>query len=376
MSVGDQRGAAAGRKSRCNLDANLHDMAPSDDKTNAHSKDADVRIKRWIRTARKLATAARSASLVLPRRSEETALQLACDIGAADGYAVWEEPNRAGTKPLHIAGSGTRYSTITGVAWLDDRYVIAAHRSGLRVGVFDTHHISIPVWTGSLDHLVDDIAAKRTSPTTFELAVSGCWENIHSRYELHMNDGDDVSFQMTHVHTEANPTRDFAHGVAYDRNGELWSALHTGQDPRVITGDKTYRIPAPWGVRDCCDDPVRQRALAIAVSANPKAEAYDGVATTIWAQRYGSGRWECIGRYDNIHADCLDVTATHIWIPDQLNDRLIGIDAATSEIQRIYRGSCFDFPHGLHVSSDNKLAVSNYGSSSIAIIDLDRLVST
>ena len=335
-----------------------------------------MRIKRWIRAARKLATTARSATLVLPRRAEENAKHLVCDIGTADHYVVWEEPNRADTKPLHIAASGTRYPTITGVSWLHDRYVIAAHRSGLRIGVFDTHDFAAPVWTGSLDHMVDDIAAKRTSPTTFELAVSGCWENIHSRYELRLHAGDDVSFEMTHLQTQENPTRDFAHGVAYDRNGELWSALHTDQDPRVITGKKTYRMPAPWGVRDCCDDPVRQRTLAIAVSANPKAEAYDGVATTIWAQSYGSSRWDCIGRYDNIHADCLDVTASHIWIPDQLNDRMIAIDATTSEIERIYRGSCFAFPHGLHVSSDNKLAISNYGSSSVAVLDLNRLLSS
>ena len=60
-------------------------------------------------------------------------------------HTVWEEPNRANSPELHIGKSGGRYSTLTGVGWVDDQTFIVNHRCGLRMAVFDTNDAREPI---------------------------------------------------------------------------------------------------------------------------------------------------------------------------------------------------------------------------------------
>ena len=302
---------------------------------------------------------------------ETGAAQGALTRHGAAGYIVWEEPNRAKTPELQIGRSGGRYSTLTGVWWLDEERFIVAHRSGLKMAVFSTDRPVEPLWSADIDHVSDDIAAKQIAPSTWEIAISGCWDCMYSRHRLNAANG---SFDIEKLEQLDHTSKDFSHGVAYDRDGNLCFSIHTGKHPRFNIGGAWNKLPAPWGVRDLCHDPARKRHLAIAVSANPRRKAYGGVQTTIWSCAEGSSVWECLALYDNVHSDSLDVWNDHIWIPDQVRNRLIAVDAATGAVDSIFSGDALDFPHGLGISNNGIVAVTNYGTSSVALAKANDLL--
>ena len=303
-------------------------------------------------------------------QKEDAAKRVSLSKEEADGYIIWEQPNRANTPELQIGRSGGRYSTLTGVWWLDSRRYIVAHRSGLKIAVFSTDDMNCPQWTADIDHLSDDIAAKRLNSKKWEISISGCWSCIYSRYELSF----ETSFEIEKLEVVKSKTSDFCHGVAYDTNGQLCHSIHTGVDPRVTIADKVYRLRAPWGVRDLCHDPYRKRYVAIAVSSNPRRRVYNGVKSSIWTCDEVGSKWSCLAVYDGVHSDAIDIWGEHIWIPDQLGDRLLALKAETGEIDYIVSGDCIDFPHGIGISSQGTIAVTNYGSSSVLLVNADSLL--
>lgn len=281
---------------------------------------------------------------------------------------VWEEPNRANTPTLHIGKSGERYSTLTGVWWLDDDRFVVNHRSGLRVALFDLRREDPLVSKDETPHPTDDIAAKAVSNGQFEIAMSGCWSSICYLYDLRIEKDGAAKFEL--ASTRENRTKDFAHGVSYDAEGRLCVALHTGKDPRILIADDFYRLPPPWGARKVSYDKAGKRYLAVTVSSNPRRDNPANAATAIWQMKDGSKDWSMIGLIDNVHSDSVDVFNGEIWLPDQVGDRLISLDADSLNVRRILHGDGFDFPHGLAISSKGKMAVTNYGSSSITFVDL------
>ncbi|MEO1638858.1 MAG: hypothetical protein AAFU41_06370 [Pseudomonadota bacterium] len=305
-----------------------------------------------------------------PIKSDANAKRMVLSQSSIEGYHVWNEPNRADTPVLHIGESGARYSTITGVWWLEETRYIACHRSGLRAAVFDLEAENPVLWTGDFGHLSDDIAAKPIDENTWEVAVSGCWENICSRFTLTKTAAE---YALQALEERPHESKDFSHGVAYDEAGQLCIALHTGVDPRIYIGKEVSRLPKPWGARDVCFDAARNRHLAIAVSANPRKTSYTGPSTSLWEMPVGAKEWVCVGVYQEIHSDALDVWGDHIWFPDQVSNALISVNAATAEMEGIFTGDCFDFPHGLGISPSGVIAVTNYGTSSIALISIDEL---
>jgi len=292
---------------------------------------------------------------------------------SADVFTVWEEPNVAETPTLHIGESGERYSTLTGVSWLDNETFIVNHRSGLKMAIFDLKDPSMPVWTGALDYPTDDIAAKRIDATTWEVCVSGCWSAVYGRYQIRRSATDMHAYEARLLETLAHAQRDFCHGVDYDDENLCYS-IHTGKRPRVTIGVKTYKLPFPWGVRDMCFDRKRNRHILVAVSANPKKTAYGNVVTSLWTLSKGATKWECLSCFNNFHSDALDVCGDHIWLPDQLNDHLVAVDAETGKAVKRYSGDSLSFPHGLGISPDGMIAVTNYGTSSVTIVDAARLL--
>jgi hypothetical protein len=302
-------------------------------------------------------------------KSEAKARTGTVSIANAAGYAVWEEPNRGNAKLLHIGKSGERYSTLTGVWWLDRTTMIVAHRGGLRLGVFDTTQFDRPVWVGEVGHLTDDIAAKPVADGAWEIAVSGCWDCIYSRFTLSRTAGASPTYSLAPIDSRASATRDFCHGVAYSKAGDLNWTISTGAQPRFETGGKVFSLPAPWGARDICDDPARGRQLVVAVSANPKESSYDGVYTTLWSRSAAAEDWTCLAALSGVHSDALDVWGRHIWLTDQLGNRLLALDATSGEVAAVFSGDCLDFPHGIGISPEGRIAVTNYGSSSVVLLD-------
>ncbi len=303
-------------------------------------------------------------------KSEQGVAQYELSQESAEHYIVWEEPNRAHTPELQIGRSGGRYSTLTGVWWLDEDKFIVNHRSGLRMAVFDLSVPCEPIWKAEIAHLTDDIAAKVLSPNIWEIAVSGCWDCIYSRYRLELFS----TFSVAELEVLHHKNKDFCHGVAYDAMGNLCSTIHTGKEPRIQIGNKINKLPAPWGARDICHDPARKRYIAVAVSANPQRKAYGGVKTSIWICPEASINWECLGVYDNVHADAVDIWNGCIWIPDQVGNRLLAVNSKSGELELVCSGNALDFPHGLGISENGKIAVTNYGTSSVVIVDADALL--
>jgi hypothetical protein len=280
----------------------------------------------------------------------------------------WKEPNRAKSPPLHIASSGERYSTLTGVFWIDEYRLIVNHRDGLRIALFDTRLGTEPVATTAIPHLSDDIAAKQIDENLWEVVVSGCWNVIYSKYHLKIEK--EIKFQIisTYYHTD----KTFCHGVAYGKNGDLCLAFHTGENPRIQIGNKTWILPRPWGARDVTYDSVNDKYYVIAVSANPQLESYNKTNTTIWVYDSKSDIWKINNLIEDMHSDSCQVYHGKLWFPDQKGDRVLGLCLNKEKPTLFVNGACFDFPHGLGISSKGLLAVTNYGDSSIALFDVSK----
>ena len=285
---------------------------------------------------------------------------------------VWQEPNRVPVPPLHIASRGTRDSTITGVSWLNDRQLVANHRNGKRVALFDLDMGDTPVAIASLPNLTDAVDIKNIGADEWEVVTSDCWEASFTTLKLIT--GDQPKFQR--LSTNWYNQRTFCHGATYDPAGNLWLSLSTGADPRIecVEFGKTWRLSAPWGCRNICFDKETGYAYAMATSNNPKKESYDNVSLSIWRLKDIGSNWEMINQVDNAHTDAGSVYRGRIWINDQHADRVLGIDLNSSRKPVILSGKAFSFPHGVSVSPSGFIAVTNYGSSSISVIDLNKCI--
>ena len=301
--------------------------------------------------------------------------------GFAFKTIVWQLPNRAGTPSLHIANRGERYSTVTGVAWIDQNWLVAAHRDGMSVALFDTRKGEDPVAIAELPHLVDSVDVKATGKDIWEVAVSGCWHANYTKLRLIFN----AIPKFERLSTQWDNRETFCHGVSYDSDGRLWLALHTGRDPRIeIDGGQCWRLPKPWGCRHVCFDKATGAAYAIAVSDNPKRAAYSPVKLRVYTLSAGSTTWALFSELENVHADAAVIFENILWINDQYADRVLGLslvngDAALGvesngdkKSRPIYQLKMkgLSFPHGIAVSPEGVMAVSNYGTSSICFINL------
>ena len=284
----------------------------------------------------------------------------------------WEQPNRAQTKPLHISDRGARYSTLTGVTWLDESRYLVAHRSGLRVALFDLSQDNTLIKTFELPHLVDDIASRQLTSNTWEVVVSGCWVEISSIFDLNLRDDPQLTFRISRHHTELT----FSHGVRYDDIGNICIALHTGQNPRILIGQEVYHLPKPWGARCVSYSQHTDTFYAVAVSSNPQLKEYERVGTSVWSLDSSNNKWRMRFSIQGMHSDACEVYDNRIWLPDQKLDRVLGICLSKERKPIILKGKIFDFPHGLSISSKGILAVTNYGNSSITLINLTYIIES
>lgn len=288
---------------------------------------------------------------------------------------TWEEPNRAKTPPLHIGARGARYSSLTGVWWIDESRFVVNHRSGLRVALFDLNQGDQPLAVARIPHLTDDVAVTRVGENRWEVSVSGCWACAYSRFELVIGPrprfhflGSGVRFR--HLRTKPHSSRSFCHGVAYDPQGRLWLAYNTGERPRVeIDGGPAWTLPQPWGPRDACTD-AEGTTYVVATSANPKTQAYDSSAMSVWKLESGQQEWTLFSRVDAAHVDACQVHRGMLYANDQLGDRVLVIDLGDGRQVDTLKDDSFSFPHGIGISPTGMLAVTNYGTSAISLIRL------
>jgi len=282
------------------------------------------------------------------------------------GSVTWEEPNRAAVSPLHIGARGQRESTITGVAWLDDTRFVANHRNGKRVALFDLRARQNPVAMAALPNLTDSVHIRHVAAETWELVTSDCWEGAYTRLQLTLS----ATPEFELLETVWKNNRTFCHGATFGPDGRLWLAMNTGLRPRIeIAGGRSWTLPEPWGCRSVCFDGASGRAYAVACSNNPKREAYAEVAASVWMLDADQDEWTPQLLMKKTHTDAGAIYKGRIWINDQHGDQVLGLDLARREKPIVLKGE-FSFPHGIAISPAGVLAVTNYGTSSITLIDL------
>jgi hypothetical protein len=281
---------------------------------------------------------------------------------------LWQEPNRGEAKKLHVSNSGERTSTVTGAFWLDDHRFVANHRAGQRVALFDLREGHEPLCIASVDFLTDDISAIRISQDVWHVVVSGCWDQAYATFELVLKPVP----EFRHLSTVGSQDRTFSHGCTYDREGEIWLAYSVGKDPRIQNGHQIWRLPKPWGARKVCFDSATGDTYAVANTNTPKTKSYEDSALGIWRLDKTLGVWNLLRSFSGAHGDALGVYGGHVWAADQVSDTLLGIPLDGGQDIRVKCG--LSFPHGLGISPRGRIAITNYGDSTITVLDLNAVL--
>ncbi len=276
---------------------------------------------------------------------------------------TWIEPNRARTPPLHIASHGERYSSLTGAWWLDERRLVVNHRSGLRLALFDLDAGDAPVAVAPIPHLTDAVTARPVDTGTWDVAVSGCWACAYSVFRLTLAPA--PAFRL--LRSVPRRDRSFAHGVRYDLAGNLWVAYSTGARPRLEGTGRTWSLPAPWGPRETCQA-ADGTVYALATLTDPKRSTYAQTAASVW--RLDGQSWTHVLTIPEAHTDAGQVWDGRLYLNDQRADDVMVVDLAAARVADRIRDASYSFPHGLGVSPAGRLAVTNYGTSTVTISDL------
>lgn len=108
----------------------------------------------------------------------------------------------------------------------------------------------------------------------------------------------------------------------------------------------------------------------LAGSEVPKLMAYEPPETSIWRLDSQTQAWQMIWRTKKMHADACQFYGDTFWLTDQMNHRVLGIDLSGKQPIQALTSPLLDFPHGLSISDQGMLAVTNYGSSSIVLFDI------
>lgn len=278
---------------------------------------------------------------------------------------TWVEPNRANLNLLHIASKGARFSSLAGVRWIDDYRFLANHNSGLRIALFDLRSDSNPILTVDSKHRTDDIAVKKLDSNLYEVVVSGCWDAAYSIFHLIDTSEPRIEF----VETKKNKDRSFSHGISYNQLGQICLTYSTGKSPRIIIGNKTWVLPPPWGSRFVTFCNTDESYYSVCVSETPKLNSYEKVNTLILQLSPQSNKWIVRMTLPGVHSDSCQFFNGRLWLTDQNGDQVIAIDFSNQKKIHL-KGQFFNFPHGLSISNKGILAVTNYGNSSISLLDI------
>ena len=282
---------------------------------------------------------------------------------------VWIEPNHRNDPPLHIANRGERFSTVTGVTWLNEYFFIASHRNGLAIAVFDIRSAEKPLIVKKIQHLSDDVASYQLDDTTWEVIVSGCWEVSYTKYILSLSQTPEI--KLIEIRDSIDKT--FCHGVDYDVDGNHLLSYHVGLNPRIEYRRKSWKLPKPWGARDTCFNPMTNELFSLAVSKVPQLKTYNDTNCSIFKFNNQSDTWDLFLSINNMHADACCIYGDRIWLNNQYSDQVAGYCLHKVRDTVIIKSKLLSFPHGLSVSKNGVMAITNYGNSSIIIVDISRI---
>jgi len=280
----------------------------------------------------------------------------------------WNEPNRVNLPLLHISSAGQRNSSLAGVRWIDRYRFIANHNIGLRLALFDTRLDTGPVVIADTTHRTDDLDLKKVGPDLYEIVVSGCWDAAYSLFQF--IDGEEP--RLEYISTKKNKDRSFSHGVSYDHQGRICTTYSTGLSPRIEIEGKSWVLPRPWGARFVTFSDSARGWYAVCTSETPKQNSYKTVDSSVWVYDPEADGWIMKVKISGVHSDSCQFYNGRLWLADQVGDRIIAVDLENRKKMEI-KGEGLTFPHGLAISKEGMLAVTNYGDSSISLMDISQL---
>lgn len=251
------------------------------------------------------------------------------------------------------------------------------------MALFDVRKGDKPLLFADIPHLSDAVATKQLNDITWEVVHCGSWDTRYSKFHLVLDDNPrfiylgmtftSIRNRIRRLLKKKKVEKDFCHGVAYDHNGTLCLSFSTGKDPRIQVGKKILRLPPPWGPKDVCTDPATGMLYAVAVDEVPKLVAYDHTATSVWKYHEDKNEWEMIAQFEQVHTDACQIYNGRLWMVDQLNNRVIGVDILKQKEPVMIHDKYLSFPHGLSINANGLIAVTNYGNSSIIFSDLNTI---
>lgn len=291
----------------------------------------------------------------------------------------WDEKNRFNYKALNIADSGERIATTTGVSFLNEKFLAAAHHASGKVGIFDLAAEANPLYTFNCPFTMDDIASNKLSKYTYEIIVSGNWAANYAIFSL--------AFDMLTLKPSAKligvcaaPTeaghvpKTFSHSVFYIENS-ICICLHTGHDPRIDIdhGKSVIRLPRGFYPTGACWDSAKKHIYIGANHQLPTEKAFTGSCSSIWRFEAANRSLNCLIKIDDCHVDSLALCGEKLWFNNQYRNILMSFDINHPSTLFAIRHDSLGFPHGIDIHDNKHLAVANYKPSSIAIFDLSKL---
>jgi hypothetical protein len=243
------------------------------------------------------------------------------------------------------------------------------------MAMFDLDTGDQPLHMAETPHPTDDVAATKVDQDRWLVAVSGCWASAYSLYELGPR-----GFELLETVRESKLAplmqgplhrfRTFSHGVSYGPDGDLVIAYHSGAKPRIVSVSqgKTWRLPSPWGPRDTCFDD-DGTLYAVADTADASLNAYRQTSAAVW--KLVGAEFKLLAESPGAHFDAAATYNGRLYANNQHDDNVSVVDLESGQQLDPIEDAAFSFPHGVDVSSDGMLAVTNYGTSTVVLRDLN-----
>lgn len=290
-----------------------------------------------------------------------------------ENYTIYiDEPNRA-DKARYFVGDRDRLATMTSVCFIDECRIVATHLVG------ETMHSIEYNLEQKRYRLIDAIETSYNNRATITDLIDYDGENkiLTSNFDdrsgsLYSLEGSKLRYikDLPLPNTAGN-----CHGARF-YNSDI-ACLTTNHNDIYFIDIKTCsiisKLEMPFHIKDVCfiDS---TKMIACFTLKSPTAQKMPTYASGLlyFSFDVANSSYSVIDRWFlrpcAFDALCFDRNSGKLYITDQWGDRVIVIELRDDRIAIIGEYGGFSFPHGVDVR-EGKLAVTNYGSSSIVFID-------
>lgn len=282
---------------------------------------------------------------------------------------IWKEENLHNCRELHIGGSGERIATVTGVTWLTNSILIAAHHCSGKIGFFDITTNKC-LSTIEINTRTDDVCVKK-SKNKFLISCSATWSGEQVLIEGLITD---TGIKTSKPKLIEASDKSFSHGVFFV--GNIPSiAFHTGEFPRIQINQDILTLPEGFLPTTGYWDQEHNALYACANKFLPSTLANEIVTeASIWlySMEMMAPRHELT--IPKCHIDKCQIRHNYIWFNNQYENSVVGVNLKDYKERVELKNPMINFPHGIEINDNGVMAVANYKSESIFLFDLDSLL--